>query len=130
MTTLLTPLSMIPAESPVSSVLHAAGMLVLWVWGFWALYVLIMGFYRAKLDGRLTGMVLWLAFPWYALGWAVDLVSNLTLATVLFADLPREALVTARLKRYMAGEPGWRKRFAGWVCANLLDLFDPQGRHC
>lgn len=111
-------------------VLHAVVGVALWVWGFWALYVLVMGLYRAKLDGRLTGVALWLGWPWYAFGWAVDLLSNIFLATVLFVDPPRELMVTIRFQRYMRGPDGWRKVVASWVCTNLLDYFDPTGKHC
>lgn len=102
----------------------------LWIWVFWALFVMVMGFYRAKLDGRLTGILLYLAFPWYVLGWAIDFVSQMTLATVIFLDLPREALVTTRLQRYVAGPTGWRRSTAVWICESLLDVFDPSGDHC
>lgn len=102
----------------------------MWLWVFWALYVLIMGIYRAKLDGRLTGVLLFLSWPWYMLGLTVDFISQMTIATLVFMDLPRELLVTTRLQRYMREGPGWRRSVAGWVCDNLLDVFDPTGSHC
>ena len=98
---------------------------------FWALYVLVMGIYRAHLSGRLTWPGYVLGVPWVAVGYIVDIVAQYTIATLYFADLPRkgEHLVTDRLKRYSAGE-GWRKVKADWVCTHLLDIFDPRGDHC
>jgi hypothetical protein len=39
---------------------HASYMLaaLAYLYAFWLVYVLVMGFYRAHLDGRLTGVVL------------------------------------------------------------------------
>ena len=61
-----------------------------------------------------------------AIGLAVDVFAQYTLARIFFLDLPRrgEHLVTARLQRYSAGS-GWRKIKADWVCTHLLDVFDP-----
>jgi hypothetical protein len=103
---------------------------VLFLWGFWLLYILVMGLYRAHLQGRLGKVATVLAYPAVLLGYAVDAFSNITLATLFFADLPRELLVTTRLKRYKAIDDGWRKAAAEWICTNLLDPFDPSGDHC
>jgi uncharacterized membrane protein YhdT len=99
---------------------------------FFYLYVLVMGFYRASLDGRLTGIVKWLAYPAVAVGLLFDLVCNWTIASVVFAEPPTRPLelVTNRLSRYLEGPDGWRKTRATWVCQTLLDLFDPRGKHC
>ena len=103
-----------------------------WLWAFWSLYVLVMGVYRAHLSGRLSRVGYVLGLPWVVLGYVVDAVSQYTLATLLFCDLPRrsEHLVTDRLTRYCDGLPGWRRTVAVWVCTHLLDVFDPRGDHC
>jgi hypothetical protein len=101
-----------------------------YLWAFWLLYVLVMGFYRAKLAGRLKGLTLVMALPIVAIGLLVDLVANYTIATLVFADLPRERLVTDRLRRYIATGSGWRYTLADAVCNRLLDPFDPDGNHC
>jgi hypothetical protein len=62
-----------------------------------------------------------------------DAFVNLAICTLLFADRPREWLLTARLKRYRRGEQyagTWRARLAEWICSRLLDQFDPRGEHC
>lgn len=59
----------------------------------------------------------------------LDAAFNITLATIIFADLPREPLFTARLNRYRAGTSAWRTAVATWICRNLLDPFQ-SGGHC
>lgn len=61
----------------------------------------------------------------------LDTVLHLVLGTVLFLDPPRELLLTARLKRYKTGSAGkLRCKAATWICAHLLNPFDPNGNHC
>lgn len=102
----------------------------LFLWVFWALYVLVMGIYRAHLSGRMSRVMYALALPWVAVGFAVDVLANLLVATVFFAEAPREWLVTSRLQRHMRTRHGWRYRQARFVCDHLLDVFDPSGEHC
>lgn len=104
--------------------------LILFLTAFWGLYVLVMGLYRAHLEGRLKGINLLLAWPYLLLGAAVDLLANLTLASILFLELPRELLVTGRLQRHMRGKPGWRRTLSQYICDHMLDVFDPRGNHC
>jgi hypothetical protein len=100
------------------------------LWLLWAAYVLTMGLYRAHLSGRLTGINRVLALPLVLLAVVLDLVVNCTIAALLFADWPQEALVTQRLQRYIAQGAGWRCKAAQWICQNLLDPFDAKGVHC
>lgn len=107
--------------------------LAAFLWGFWGLYVLVMGVYRAHLSGRLTKAVYGLGVPWVVIGWLVDVVANIVVATVIFRELPREWLVTDRLQRYIRAPERTtpdRVRLAMWVCDHLLDPFDPTGEHC
>ena len=109
---------------------------VLWVLGylylFWIAYIVVMGLYRAHLQKRLSNMAKVLAAPVIAIGVAMDVIAQYTLATVVFVEFPplREPLVTIRLGRYIRGNYGWRSKLANWVCTNLLDVFDPSGYHC
>src|SRR5262245_43995164 len=105
----------------MNDMLIAPLLALLYVWGFWGLYVLVMGLYRAKLAGRLTGPALYLGYPFVGIGYAVDILANFTIATALFLDLPRETLVTSRLKRYYAqgvAVVGWRYTLAVFICQN------------
>ena len=104
---------------------------IIFLWLFWALYVLVMGLYRAHLMKNLTKLTYVLGAPWLILGLAFDFIANIFIATIIFLDLPREYLVTARLKRYIKDDPEeWRGKFSNWICNNLLDVFDPSGNHC
>lgn len=105
---------------------------VLYLVLFWYAYILVMGLYRAHLMGRLTGLAMWMAAPAVAVGWAMDVIANLTFATVAFWEKPTRwnELVTDRLTRHVTNGDGWRKRNAVWICTNLLDYMDPTGSHC
>ncbi len=101
-----------------------------YLWVFYMLYVYTMGVYRAKLSGRLQGLALLLLYPIVVVAALFDVLCNLTLACIIFAEPPKEWLVTARLKRHHASDGGWRAALAGYVCDRLLDPFDPTGDHC
>lgn len=103
---------------------------LIYIWLGWALYVFVMGIYRAYLDKRLKGLNLIMAAPIAVFAIIMDVAANLFLAPILFLDLPKELLVTSRFKRYMAQEAGWRKRVSTYICENMLDIFDPRGDHC
>lgn len=113
--------------------LTAVAWVLAYLYGFWLLYVLIMGFYRAWLAGKLTLVAKVLASPALIAGYLVDLFANWTLATLWFREFPSRPLelVTGRLSRYVGSEgDSWQKLHAMWVCANLLDYFDPHDQHC
>ncbi len=109
----------------------AAAILVGAPWLLWALFVMIMGIYRAHLNKRLTTITKILAAPWVAIGYVLDMLVNITVASLLFWEPPWELLVTSRLQRHArATSGGWRHRRALWICDSLLDPFDPTGNHC
>ncbi len=103
---------------------------LLYLWAFWALYVLVMGLYRANLDGRLVGLNKLLGFPFLIIGAVVDVLANITIASIVFMEPPKEWLVTTRLQRYMTYRRGYRKTLALYICDHILDPFDPRGNHC
>jgi hypothetical protein len=118
--------------------LLGAGFAVLWwspfvllgLWLFWSLYVYTMGLYRAFLLKRLKGLSLVMATPVVVISFVLDFIAQMTVFSALFLDPPRDWLVTYRLRRYMVGPDGWRKRLANYLCHHLLDPFDPTGAHC
>lgn len=103
---------------------------VCYLWLFWGLFVLVMGLLRARLDKRLNAASYVLGAPFLVAGWLMDFIANMTLATVLFLELPRELMVSARLKRHNQTDNGWRTKLSTYICQNLLDIFDPSGDHC
>lgn len=111
-------------------ILKFAAAALLFAWATWAMYVLVMGLYRAHLAGRLGRVTYALGYPLVALGWLMDVAANVLIASPLFLEPPRELLVTTRLKRHMRGREDWRQRVAKWICDHLLDVFDPSGDHC
>ena len=111
------------------TILRAALLTLAALWAFWALYVFTMGLYRAFLKRRLS---LIMCSPVVALAFALDVVMQLTVFTIVFLELPRDPLVTYRLRRYMRELPPehWRRRWTDYLCKHLLDPFDPTGSHC
>jgi hypothetical protein len=103
---------------------------LLYLWIFWGFYVLIMGLYRAYLTGRLSLLSKILGAPFFIVGYLMDVLCQMTIASLLFMELPAELLVTTRLTRHLRDGSGWRYDFASWVCQHLLDPLDPSGKHC
>jgi len=68
------------------------------------------------------------AYVLVGVGLVLDFALNTVVASVVFADIPREWLLTQRLKRYKVGRTGWRRVAAWWICEHLLNQFD-EG-HC
>lgn len=107
-------------------ILGAVGAL----YALWALYLAIMALQRAQQAGQLRGAAKWAALPVVLAGYLLDVAVNLVIGSCLFLEGPRELLVTDRLQRHICAGQGWRQRLARWVCAELLDKFDPAGTHC
>lgn len=101
----------------------ASGLYALWV-----LYLAVMNLSRAHRLGTLSRPAFLCGIPLLLLGLLVDALVNILVMSALFADPPREWLVTARLQRYAHGS-GWRRRVALWLADHFLDDFDPRGRH-
>jgi len=123
--------------------LHALGpnddfyFWTLWgLYGFWAVYVLMMGMYRTVLAGRVSPILISLGGPLMAVAFLVDIVMQMTLATIVFMDRPRHWLVTSRLTYYLHRPPSdeplhrYQTGLARWICHHLLDPLDPTGEHC
>lgn len=106
-----------------------AGAVLAAVYALWLLYLAAMTLRRAHEAGRLSRTALAFALPILALAIAVDVLLNLTLATLVFFDRPREWTVSERLSRYLVGPSVWRAEVALWVGVHLLDPFDPSGSH-
>ncbi len=111
-------------------VLEVFGAVLAIMWTFWAVYVLVMGVYRAHLSGRLGTVALVLGLPIVIVGILLDIAVNFFIATFLFLDLPRELMMTNRMIRYRKTDCGWRSKLSAWICDHLLDIFDPSGNHC
>jgi len=98
------------------------------VYALWLLFLAVMNLRRAYEDKRLSRPAIALGLPILVAGFLLDVLVNLTLASIVFLDLPREWTTSERLARYLP-QPGWRSVAAAWVATNLLDPFDPSGSH-
>lgn len=100
------------------------------IYALWLFYLAVMNLSRAKEAGKLTKTALVLVMPIFLTGYALDIFVNLFVITFLFLEFPKEWTITGRVKRHLYGSAGWREIVAAWLCFNLLNAFDPDGKHC
>lgn len=101
------------------------------IYVLWLFYLAVMNLAKAKESGTLSKTALYLGFPIFIVGYALDIFVNVFVMSFLFLEVPKEWTVTGRLKRHIYFSPGgWREALASWFCHNLLNSFDPNGRHC
>jgi len=108
-------------------------MIIFALWFFtvttWALYLAVMALKRDQ--AQLTVVAKTFAYPLLFVGYLFDIAYNVIVGTLMFLELPREFLLTDRLKRHLSsGRSHWRWAIANWFCQNFLNAFDPSGRHC
>ena len=89
-----------------------ASLYVLWVF-----YLAVMNLKRARDAGTLTKPALVLV--------------NVVVAAVLFREPPHYQRLTlsARLGYPLRYSSNWRYKLSLWIVRNLLDSFDPSGKH-
>jgi len=103
-------------------------------WGTWVFYVSIMGL-KATRDRHLSRgrRIPWpfkaMAYPTLILFAVADVAFNVVYGSVMFLEPPKEWLFTERVSRWNDTD-GWRGKLARWLCENLLDPADPDGKHC
>lgn len=94
----------------------------------WTFYLAVMNIKRVRKDLHPFAKVN--AYIILAVGLPLDIIFNLIVGTVLFLELPRELLFTARLKRNKQNK-GYRRKLAHWFCEHMLNQFDPSPKgHC
>lgn len=96
----------------------------------WVLYIAIMGLARVRHDLHPVAK-----FNTYCIilpvGYFVDAcILNPFFCLLVFHRIPRNWLLTGTLKRVKAVDTTWRYDAAAWICAHLLNQFDPKGKHC
>ena len=94
----------------------------------WFFFLAVMALASAQRSGRLSPTAHALGLPMLWVGLALDFCTNMV-ASALFAEFPKEFLLTVRCDRHLHDADGWRKKLAGWLCRNLLDPFQ-SGGHC
>ena len=100
------------------------------LYALWILFLAVMSLKRAYDDKTLSKPAYIFGLPLLVAGLLVDLFVNVTVATLVLLELPREFTVSDRLSRLVKGRKGWRKTGACWFCQHFLDVFDPSGKHC
>ena len=105
-------------------------LFLLSMFALWHQYLAVTALMRARDAGVLTKPAEQIGKAVLALGYLADFLVNVVVCTVLFLELPREWVVTARVSRHKKSGTGYRQALATWVCVNLLDPFDPSGCHC
>jgi hypothetical protein len=110
--------------------------LPLWFLAFlfltWTWYLALTPLKRARDDdtlSRISPVVKAAAYLLLALFLILDAAFNLVACFVFFRTYPRDILFTASCERYLA-EISARGATARWLCSNMLDPFDPSGKHC
>lgn len=92
------------------------------------MYLLVMDLKRNR--ASLSWWELLDAYIFVSWAYLCDVWFNLTTASKLFKDGPRELTLTARLKRYRKGADKEKIALAEFICDSLLDQADPDGEHC
>lgn len=95
---------------------------------FFIMYVASMAMIRAHSERKLNGLLWVLCLPFVAISIVLDFINNVLVFSILFAELPREWLVTARLKRH-AVQHTLRGKIARYIGDLLLHPFDHTGNH-
>lgn len=94
----------------------------------WIFYLSVMNLKRAADEGKMTAVAKYLAFPIYYFGLVLDVLVNWVVLSIILLEPPHEYTFTARLKRHALNN-GYRGKFARWMAVNLLDPYDPSGKH-
>lgn len=99
------------------------------LFGLWVLFLAVMNLKQARDAGKLHKAAFAFGVPVLVVGYALDVFVQMTVAVVIFAELPRELTVSGRVNRLIESGGGWRKREAEWFRDVLLAPFDQSGGH-
>lgn len=100
------------------------------LYALWVLFLAVMSLKRAYDTQTLSKPALIVGYPLLVVGLLIDFFVNVTVATLVLLEPPREFTVSDRLSRLAKGCKGWRRDGACWFCKHFLDVFDPSGKHC
>ena len=120
---------MIPSLMTLASVLLPPLAFALGAWALWVFFLAVMCLQGARDAKKLTPWNTRIGYSVLFVGWVLDFIVQVTVAVLLFAELPRELTVSGRVKRLIGSGDGWRKAVAIWLRDHFLKPFDPTGRH-
>lgn len=99
------------------------------LWALWVLFLAVMNLKQSQDAGQLRGFALYAGHTVLFVGLLVDLFVQLTVATVIWLELPRELTVSERVDRLVRTGHGFRHDLAMWFRKTLLAPFDRSGGH-
>ena len=108
-------------------ILAAYSLLLFWC--LWVLFLATMNLKQSQDAGQLHGPALWLGYTVLGVGLLVDMVVQITVASLLWLELPRELTVSARVDRLCRSGTGYRLALALWFRRVMLAPFDRSGGH-
>lgn len=108
---------------------HPAQFIACEIVGTWVYYLAMCSLKRANDADKIPQILRPLCYVLLGGFLLADAFFNVTVGTIFFLQLPRQWLFTARCKENKQ-RWDWRGRQADFWCANMLNPFDPSGRHC
>lgn len=106
---------------------------LLLTYALWLFYLAAMNLIRVWRLGTMSLVAKALGAPIMLAAVVIDWLANWTVFSLLCWQWPAawKELVTGRLKRYKdnPAESAYRKRISAWFASELLDQFDPTGKH-
>ncbi len=98
-------------------------------WVLWVFFTCTMRLKQVRDAGQLTTAAKVFGYPALGVGLLLDFMVNITVACLIFLELPKETTVSVRLTRLSKLDAGWRSRWALSIRKALLDNIDPAGVH-
>lgn len=98
----------------------------------WVFYLAVMNLKRARDNDTMTPFAKFLGYGIVVPGVILDALVNITIGSIIFLEFPhyKRLLLTARLSyHYEPGSDNWRSKLAEWFARNLLNTYDPSGKH-
>lgn len=95
----------------------------------WIFYVAIMHL-KMKLPTMSTVARVNAYVALFLFGYPLDVIANVIVSLLVFQRLPKAALLTGTLKYWIGTDDKRRAKWAGYICRDLLNPFDPSGTHC
>ena len=105
-------------------------MILFTIFLMFATWVFFLAVMHLRIVRDTVGFSPWNIIPAYitlAIGLVLDAILNLVMSVWLL-DLPREPLLTGKLKRLIKEDMGWRGDVSEWICQNFLVPADKN--HC
>jgi hypothetical protein len=102
----------------------------------WLCYISVMSLRTQRNANRMTLLDKVFGYPTLVVGYALDMVVNAVILSIVLLELPDELVVTTRAKRWATswrdnpetGLNGWRQAVCVWLLRQITH-HDPSGEH-